>query len=210
MSLLGYKKDKPVKKIVLATSNPGKLRDFQVICAGLDIQFVSQVDLGVVDADETAETFLENALLKARHAAKETGLPAIADDSGLCVPALQGAPGVYSARYAGTRLDLDNNLKLLKEMQALRGQDRAAYFCCTLVFVMHEKDPNPLVFQGIWQGEIASELRGEGGFGYNPVFFLPKLGKTAAELDNETRNRLNHRGVAMQNLLTFLRINRGL
>lgn len=190
-------------KIVLATSNQGKLREFQERChaqesGGISLEFVTQSAIGIPDAEETESTFLENALLKARHAAKESGLPALADDSGLCVSALGGAPGVYSARYAGTGVSADNIAKLLGTMEGLSGADRRAYFCCNLVFVLSHDDPNPLVFQGQWEGVILTDLHGEGGFGYDPVFYLPPLGKTAAELPLDFKNKISHRGQALQ------------
>lgn len=190
-------------KIVLATSNQGKLREFQERChsnaeGNSDWEWITQASLGITDAEETEATFLENALLKARHAAKESGLPALADDSGLCVPALGGAPGVYSARYAGTGVAADNIAKLLDAMDGLSGFDRRAYFCCSLVFVLSQDDPNPLVFQGQWEGVILTAPRGEGGFGYDPLFYLPHLGKTAAELPLDLKNQISHRGQALQ------------
>ncbi len=191
-------------KIVLASSNPGKLAEFNHMFKQVNLEFVPQSQFAIQDADETAITFLENALIKARHAAKYSGLPALADDSGLCVPALGGAPGVYSARYAGEpRNDDANNQKLLQVMQGMSGKDRQAYFCCTLVYVTHEDDPMPLVFQGQWWGEIAYETRGVDGFGYNPVFLLPEVGKTVAELSMAEKNRLSHRGIATAKMLQY-------
>ena len=190
-----------MKKIVLASSNAGKLQEFQHLFQDEGIQFISQVQFDISDADETAATFLENALLKARHASHYSGLPALADDSGLCVPGLQGAPGVYSARYAGEpKSDADNNQKLLQE---LKGKDRRAYFCCTLVLVEHEFDPMPLVFQGQWWGEILEGPQGKNGFGYDPLFLIPSLGKTAAELDLSLKNSLSHRGLAVLKLREY-------
>ncbi len=190
-------------KIVLATSNKGKLFEFQERCQFQEgehpgLEFIPQSSLCITDAEETESTFLENALLKARHAAKESGMPALADDSGLCVPALGGAPGVYSARYAGTGVSADNIAKLLGAMKGLSGADRQAYFCCNLVFVLSHNDPNPLVFQGQWEGIILTASHGEGGFGYDPVFYLPQLGKTAAELPLDFKNKISHRGQALQ------------
>lgn len=193
-----------MKEIVLASSNPGKLEEFNAFFKGLSTRFISQAEFNIVDAEESAETFLENALLKARHAAKYANLPALADDSGLCVPALHGIPGVYSARYAGEpRNDVANNLKLLQAMQGLEGFARRAYFCCTLVYVEHEYDPMPLVFQGQWWGEITHEPRGECGFGYNPIFLIPELDKTAAEVTFEEKNHFSHRGVAVMRMINF-------
>jgi XTP/dITP diphosphohydrolase len=192
-------------KLVLATSNPGKLAEFQAVFAETSFHFIPQSHFNIPDADETASTFIENALLKARHAAAHSGLPALADDSGLCVKALSGAPGVYSARYAGTGKSTDNNQKLLEALGM--HQDRHAYYCCTLVLVKTEHDPNPLVFQGIWQGEILSQARGNGGFGYDPLFYLPDLQKSAAELSLELKNKLSHRAEALKKLLVFLKNN---
>lgn len=193
-----------MKTIVLASSNPGKLKEFNELFQNLDTKFISQSEFKIIDADETAETFLENALLKARHATKYAKLPALADDSGLCVPALSGVPGVYSARYAGEpRNDDANNQKLLKAMQSLKGKERQAYFCCTLVYVEHEQDPMPLVFQGQWWGEITDAPRGECGFGYNPIFLVPSLGKTVAQLSTERKNQLSHRGQAVKKMLQY-------
>lgn len=191
-----------MKKIVLASSNPGKLQEFNAFFKDFSTQFISQSEFKIVDAEETAETFLENALLKARHAAKYSSLPALADDSGLCVPALGGIPGVYSARYGGEpRNDDANNIKLLQAMQGLEGASRRAYFCCTLVYVEHEHDPMPLVFQGQWWGEITHEPRGTDGFGYNPIFLIPELGKAAAEVSLQEKNHLSHRGIAVSKML---------
>ncbi len=198
--------------IILATSNQGKLREFQECCPSREsgnpgFEFIAQSSLGIPDAEETESTFLENALLKARHAARESGLPAVADDSGLCVPALGGAPGVYSARYAGTGVSADNIAKLLEAMKPLGGDDRRAYFCCTLVFILSHDDPNPLVFQGQWEGMILTAARGEGGFGYDPVFYLPELQKTAAELPLDLKNKISHRGQALKQFLLYNRQN---
>ncbi len=186
-----------MKMIVLASTNPGKLKEFNHLFRDLGIQFISQAEFKVTDAEETASTFLENALLKARHAAEATGLPSVADDSGLCVPALQGAPGVYSARYAGDHDDAANNRKLIHEMQGLEGIARQAYFCCILVLIQHAKDPMPLVFQGQWWGEILTAPRGDHGFGYDPLFYIPELQQTAAELSLELKNQLSHRAKAV-------------
>ncbi len=192
-----------MRQIILASSNPGKLTEFQAAFAGTHLEFIAQSSLNISDADETAHTFVENALIKARHAAAQSGLPALADDSGVCVNALNGAPGVYSARYAGTGKSADNNQKLLSALQ--NQQDRSAYYCCVLVLVKTETDPNPLVFQGLWQGEILQEARGQGGFGYDPLFYIPQLQKSAAELSLEIKNQHSHRAQAIKKLLDFFR-----
>ena len=193
-----------MKKIVLASSNPGKLREFAALLAPFDVEVLPQSALGVTDAEEPHLTFIENALAKARHAAAATGLPALADDSGLCVGALDGAPGVISARYAGEpRSDARNNQKLVA---ALAGHtDRRAFYYCALVLVTHAGDPHPLIAEGEWHGEIIDQPRGAGGFGYDPYFLLPGEGRTAAELDAATKNRISHRGQAMQVLADKLR-----
>jgi XTP/dITP diphosphohydrolase len=193
-------------KLVLASGNPGKLKEIGALLAPLSISLTTQGDLKIADADEPHSTFLENALAKARHASRRAGLPALADDSGLCVEALRGAPGVHSAYYAGHeggREDRDrrNNALLLK---TLSGDERRAYYCCLMVLVRHPGDPRPLVGEGLWHGEIAREPRGTNGFGYDSLFFLPQLQKTAAELDPEHKNRISHRGIALQKLLVLL------
>ena len=182
-------------KAVLASGNPGKLRELAALLAGLDIELISQSDLNVTPAAETGQTFVENALLKARHASRQTALPAIADDSGLVVRALGGVPGVRSARYAGDAAsDADNNRKLIR---ALVGHsDRSAWFYCALVFLQHPKDPSPLLATGLWRGQIIDQPRGENGFGYDPHFLIPHLGKTSAELPPQQKNQLSHRGQA--------------
>lgn len=192
--------------LVLASGNPGKLREIGAILAPLSIEVVAQSALGIAEADEPHATFLENALAKARHASRAAILPALADDSGLCVEALGGAPGVHSAYYAGRegsreQRDARNNEKLLKEL----GERRAAHYCCVLVLVQHPDDPRPLVAEGLWRGEIGPIARGSNGFGYDPLFVIPALGKTAAELDAIEKNRISHRGIALQKLLGLLR-----
>lgn len=167
---------------------------------------VAQAELGIADADEPHATFLENALAKARHASRAARLPALADDSGLCVDALGGEPGVHSAYYAGRdgsreERDARNNQKLLANLRAQRG----AYYVCVMVFLRSPEDPRPLVAEGIWRGEIATAPRGSNGFGYDPLFFVPQLGKTAAELQPEHKSRISHRGIALQKLLALLR-----
>jgi XTP/dITP diphosphohydrolase len=193
-------------KLVLASSNPGKLREILAVLAPHNIDLVSQDSLGIPEAEEPHATFLENALAKARHASRASRLPALADDSGLCVVALGGEPGVHSAYYAGREGDREtrdarNNEKLLKKV----GEDRAAYYCCLMVLVKHADDPRPLVAEGIWRGEIARAPRGANGFGYDPLFYLPHLGKTAAELDPAEKNRISHRGIALARLIGLLR-----
>ena len=191
------------KKIVIASNNAGKLAEIRKLLAPLGIEVVTQASLGVTEADEPHMTFVENALAKARHASLATGLPALADDSGICVHALYGAPGVLSARYAGEpRSDERNNRKLIEALQ--EQSDHRAYYCCVIVLLRHAQDPQPVIVQDTWQGEIIAESRGEGGFGYDPHFLLPKLGKTAAELSMEEKNRISHRGKALTRLMQVL------
>jgi len=190
-------------RLVLASSNPGKLREIGAVLSGFDI--VPQSALGIADAEEPHCTFLENALAKARHASGAANLPALADDSGLCVPALGGEPGVHSAYYAGREgereaRDARNNAKLLSVL----GTERGAFYVCLMVLVRRPEDPRPLVAEGIWRGEIARAPRGTNGFGYDPLFWLPSLHKTAAELEPEHKNRISHRGMALQKLLALL------
>jgi XTP/dITP diphosphohydrolase len=196
-------------KLVLASSNPGKLREIGAVLAPVSIELVSQVSLNIPEADEPHATFLENALAKARHASRAAALPALADDSGLCVDALGGEPGVHSAYYAGRegsreQRDARNNEKLLSQLKDEREAERGAYYACVMVFLRHAADPRPLVAEGIWRGEIAREPRGSNGFGYDPLFFLSSIQKTAAELAAEHKNRISHRGVALQKLLGLL------
>jgi XTP/dITP diphosphohydrolase len=201
-----------MKRLVLASSNPGKIREIAALLAPLSIEVVPQSQLGIADAEEPHDSFLENALAKARHASRASGLPALADDSGLCVDALNGEPGVHSAYYAGgegdrEQRDARNNQKLLKELKELKDlkDNRGAYYACILVLVKNASDPLPLIAEGIWRGEIARAPRGSNGFGYDPLFFLPRLGKTAAELDPPEKNRISHRGQALRRLLELLR-----
>ena len=213
MSTLGF------DRLVLASGNRGKLHELQALLAPLNMELLAQHDLGVEEAEEVHSTFLENALLKARHASQWTGLPALADDSGLCTVALNGAPGVRSARFAedfrsddvGPKAALDrskaavderNNLELVRR---LAGQVRAAWYVCVLVLVRSPADPHPIVVDAVWPGEIVNEPRGANGFGYDPHFFLPELGLTVAELEPARKNALSHRGRAMQALLARLR-----
>ena len=194
-----------MNKLVLASGNAGKLAEFNRLLAGAGIEVVAQQSLGVDDAEETGLTFVENALLKARHAARHTGLPALADDSGLCVDALGGAPGLYSARYAGVHGDHAANIaKLLGELDALPEARRSAHFHCTLVLVGHADDPDPLIAQGRWQGSILTAARGEGGFGYDPVFLDPAHGLSAAEMPAELKNAVSHRAQALAALRSAL------
>jgi XTP/dITP diphosphohydrolase len=197
----------PLSRVVLASGNAAKLREMQALLEPTGVVLVAQSALGVGDAEEPFGTFVENALAKARHASRATGLPAVADDSGVCVPALGGAPGVRSARYAadrdgGERSDAANNARLV---QALADSpDRSAYYYCALVLVRSADDPQPVIADGLWYGEILAQPRGAGGFGYDPHFLLPELGLTAAELDAAAKNRVSHRGQAMRALLARL------
>ena len=192
------------EKIVLATGNQGKVKEFASLFADYGVDVVAQKELGVSDVPETGTTFVENAIIKARHAAQVTGLPAIADDSGLVVDALGGAPGIYSARYAGDHATDESNIDKL--LNALEGQaNRKAHFFCTLVFMRHADDPVPLVSQGKWQGEILSSRAGKGGFGSDPVFYVPSHKCTAAELEKTEKNRISHRGSALGILLQSMR-----
>ena len=194
-----------MKKIVIASSNPGKLREFAALLAPFDFDALPQSALGVSDAPEPHATFIENALAKARHASRATGLPALADDSGICVPALNGAPGVFSARYAGEpKSDQRNNEKLLADIGPHR--DRRAFYYCSLVLVMHADDPHPLIADGEWHGELIDAPRGTGGFGYDPFFFFAEYNMTAAELAPDIKNGISHRGKAMQALAEKLRV----
>ena len=196
------------KKLVIATGNKGKLREIQHILGDLQIEIIPQSAFNVPECEEPHCTFIENALAKARHASKHTGLPALADDSGLCVDALQGAPGVISARYAGDsgaakeNQDERNNRKLLEVLGTEK--NRQAHFYCVMVLVRHEHDPEPIIAEGQWFGEILSEYRGTDGFGYDPLFLDAKTDKTVAELPLEIKSRISHRGHAMAKLLQKL------
>jgi XTP/dITP diphosphohydrolase len=198
-----------VKSIVLASGNPGKKVEIEALLKPLGTRVVTQTELGITEAEEPHDSFLENALAKARHVAFATRLPALADDSGLCVPALGGAPGVHSAHYAGREgdraaRDARNNDKLLFELK--QTNNRGAYYECVLVLVRGPGDAQPLVARAQWHGEIAWAPRGGGGFGYDPLFWLPELGKTAAELGPEEKNRISHRGQALAKLLELIRV----
>ena len=192
-----------MNKLVIASGNAGKLREFQHMLAPLGIEVLTQSQLGILEAEEPHCTFIENALAKARHVSKLSGLPALADDSGICVNALGGAPGVFSARYAGEpKSDRRNNDKLLQILQGVT--DRRAHYYCVLVLVRHADDPQPLIAEGEWHGEIAQEERGDGGFGYDPMFWLPEYGKMSAELSHEEKAKISHRAKALKILLQRL------
>lgn len=195
----------PSKKIVLASNNKGKLKEFQQLFAQQDIQFIAQGELGVNDADETGLTFVENAILKARHACEQTGLAAIADDSGLEVDALDGAPGIYSARFSGEGANDDrNNQLLLEKLQGLASADRRARFQCVLVYMRHAKDPTPIICQAAWEGAILTAPQGEQGFGYDPLFWLEEQQLSSAQLERPLKNKISHRGQAMAKLMDAL------
>jgi XTP/dITP diphosphohydrolase len=191
-------------KVVIASNNPGKLREIGPLLAPFGVELVPQSALGVPEAEEPHQTFVENALAKARHASRATGLPALADDSGICVDALHGAPGVRSARFAGEPLsDARNNLRLLEALEDQ--QNRRAHYCCVMVLLRGADDPQPLIGEGEWHGEILRDPRGSGGFGYDPLFLDPALGKTGAELSLQEKNRVSHRAKALHELLEKLR-----
>lgn len=194
------------REVVLASNNAGKLREFSAILEAAGVRMIPQGTLGVPEADEPHVTFVENAIAKARHASQHTGRPALADDSGLCVPALSGAPGVYSARYAslggGEKSDLANNMRLVSQLQPV--QDRRAYYVAVLVYLESADDPCPVIAEGRWPGEIIEAPRGEHGFGYDPHFWLPDRQCTVAELDPAEKNRISHRARALAQLLQRL------
>jgi XTP/dITP diphosphohydrolase len=193
-----------MKKLVLASSNAGKLRELEMLLAPLGMEIVPQSGLGVADAEEPHGSFVENALAKARHASRRTRLPALADDSGICAGALGGEPGVHSARFAGEpRSDARNNEKLVQLLADK--DDRRAHYYCVIVLLRHAEDPEPVIAEGSWAGEIVAEPRGANGFGYDPHFFLRDFGKTAAELDPQQKNLASHRGKALRRLLAKLR-----
>lgn len=199
--------DNPLGRIVLASNNAGKLREFAALFGTAGIELIPQGALNVPEAEEPHPTFVENALTKARHASKLTGLPAIADDSGLCVRALRGAPGVYSARYAqlagGEKSDAANNARLVAQLNGV--SDRRAYYFCVLALVRHADDPEPLIAEGRWHGEMLDAPRGANGFGYDPYFFLPALNATAGELEPAVKNASSHRAMALQQLFARLK-----
>lgn len=194
-----------MKKLVIASNNPGKLREFQFLLQPLGIEVLTQAQLGIAEAEEPHVTFVENALAKARHVSLLSGMPALADDSGICVTALGGAPGVLSARYAGDspKSDQRNNERLLRDMQGVA--DRRAHYYCVLVLLHHADDPQPLIAEGEWHGEITHEARGAGGFGYDPLFWLPEFGKTSAQLERDQKHAISHRGKALRVLLERLK-----
>jgi XTP/dITP diphosphohydrolase len=191
------------RPLVLASNNRGKLAEFDRLLAPLGFAIQTQAALNISEAEEPYATFIENALAKARHAARESGLPALADDSGICVPELGGAPGVFSARYAGEpKSDAANNAKLVADLQA--HEDKSAYYYCVLVYLRHADDPQPVIADSRWHGEIIDQPRGQGGFGYDPHFWLPSLNKTAAELTPEKKNQISHRAQALRILIAQL------
>jgi XTP/dITP diphosphohydrolase len=193
-----------VKQIVLASNNDGKVKEIRELLAPLDLEVIAQGALCIPEADEPHHTFVENALAKARHAAQASGLPALADDSGICVAALNGEPGVHSAYYAGhPRSDDANNRKVVEALRS--AVDRRAHYYCVMVLVRRADDPEPLIAEGRWHGEVIDAPRGAGGFGYDPHFLLPALGRTAAELDPAEKNAMSHRGKALRRLILLLR-----
>jgi len=194
-----------MSKFVLASNNKGKLREFNDMFASMSITVLPQADFNIEEVEETGLTFVENAILKARNAAQHSGLPAIADDSGIEVDALKGAPGIYSARYAGADAsDADNLNKLLEALSGVPTEKRTARFQCLLVYMRHENDPTPLICQGTWEGRILESAQGENGFGYDPVFFVPEHNCSSAELSSEAKNSLSHRGKALKLLASQL------
>lgn len=192
------------QRLILASNNQGKLKEFNELLSTVGFDVRAQGEFDVPEADEPFHTFVENALQKARHASRLTGLPALADDSGVCVNALGGAPGVYSARFAGEpKSDARNNEKMIAELA--KHQDRSAYYYCVLVFVRHPDDPQPIIADGRWNGVMIDTPRGDGGFGYDPYFYIPSLGKCAAELSADEKNALSHRGQALRALVEKLK-----
>ncbi|UYV19111.1 RdgB/HAM1 family non-canonical purine NTP pyrophosphatase [Halomonas qaidamensis] len=199
-----------IKTLVLASNNVGKLNEFNQLLTPLGLDVRPQSEFGVQEVDETGLTFVENALLKAREASNVSGLPALADDSGLEVDALNGAPGIYSARYAGEpKSDEQNNEKLLTSLSPYAEGQRSGRYWCVLVYLRHPEDPVPVIVQRSWEGEILAHPRGNGGFGYDPLFWLPDQGMSVAELPSETKNRLSHRGRALQGLVELLKVAHG-
>ncbi|MFD2366358.1 RdgB/HAM1 family non-canonical purine NTP pyrophosphatase [Pseudoduganella sp. GCM10020061] len=191
------------QRLILASNNAGKLKEFSELLGPIGFELHTQGEFNVPEAEEPFATFVENALAKARHASRLTGLPALADDSGVCVNALGGAPGVYSARYAGEpKSDARNNEKVIADLAA--HADKSAYYYCVLVYVRHADDPQPVIADGAWHGEIIAQPRGSNGFGYDPYFLLPSLGKTAAELSPQEKNAISHRGQALRALVAKL------
>jgi XTP/dITP diphosphohydrolase len=195
----------PLSRLILASSNRGKLAEIRDVLADIGVELIAQSEFGISDAEESGATFVENALLKARHAARASGLPALGDDSGICVDALDGAPGLRSARYAGNHGDAAANIaKLLDALDGVDDAERGAHFHCTIVLLRAADDPAPLIAEGRWRGRILRASRGDKGFGYDPVFYDPVLGKGAAELDATTKNRVSHRGQALARLRELL------
>ena len=193
------------RQIVLASGNKGKLREFNQVLGDLGVEVLPQSAFDVPDAEETGLSFVENAILKARHACQLTGLPSLADDSGLEVDALNGAPGIYSARFSGAgATDSDNNAKLLQLLEGISPEARSARFRCILVFMRHAEDPTPLICQGTWEGQILPQPQGDNGFGYDPLFLVPGLDIASAQLPPEQKNRLSHRGQAVQQLIKMI------
>ncbi|MCL6555967.1 MAG: RdgB/HAM1 family non-canonical purine NTP pyrophosphatase [Burkholderiales bacterium] len=194
-----------MKKLVIASNNPGKLREIERILEPLGLEVLPQSAFNIPEAEEPHPTFIENCLVKARHAAEHSGLPALADDSGICVDALNGAPGVYSARFAGEpKSDARNNEKLISLLS--NEPNRKAHYYCVIVLVRHPHDPEPLIAEGRWDGEIIDEPRGSGGFGYDPHFLVPELNMTGAELPMDVKNRISHRGKALAQLVEKLKV----
>jgi XTP/dITP diphosphohydrolase len=190
-----------MKRLVLASGNPGKLAEMRDLLGDIGVELVAHGELGIQDVEETGTTFLENAILKARHACRESGLPALGEDSGLCVDALGGAPGLYSARYAGSPSNAQANVaRLLDAMRETPTEARTAHFYCALVLMRHAEDPMPLLCEGVWEGRILEAPRGHGGFGYDPVFYDPLVGLSAAEMDLGSKHRVSHRGQALMKL----------
>ncbi|MBN1378813.1 MAG: RdgB/HAM1 family non-canonical purine NTP pyrophosphatase [Gammaproteobacteria bacterium] len=196
---------KPNSKIVIASANSGKLHEFSTLLANYQLTAVPQTDFGIGSPEETGLSFVENAIIKARYAARQTGLPSLADDSGIEVDALNGAPGIYSARYAGANADArQNNHKLIQALQGLPLAARTARYRCLIVLMHHANDPTPVICQGSWEGYVSLEPQGKGGFGYDPIFWLPEKSCTAAQLPIAEKNRISHRALAMLELLKQL------
>lgn len=197
-------------RLLIATGNPGKLAEFRELLAPLGFEVVGQRELGIADPEETGATFVENALLKARHASAISGLPALADDSGLCVGALDGAPGLRSARYAGPKASAADNIELLlQRLQNVPEDRRGAHFVCALAWLRHPADPDPLITSGRWHGRVLDAPRGSGGFGYDPVFFDPEIGRSAAEMSTMDKQARSHRAAAVSDLVRVLRLRPG-
>ena len=198
-----------ISKIVLASGNAGKVREINKLFAGCGIEVVPQSEFNVPEVPETGTTFVENAIIKARHAAQCTGLPAISDDSGIEVDALNARPGVYSARYAGEGAsDLDNNNKMLSELEGISDAERTARYWCVLVFMRHENDPVPIITQASWEGRILEAPRGDGGFGYDPIFYVPTHDCSGGELALEEKNKISHRALALQAMLEEFKVHK--